>query len=537
MNFWPKGPHGDTLGPGESQASTREAVAALPTEWRTAAWVLAVVLVGYGLAFWGTAAHTVATWQNSVAFNHGFLILPICAYLIWERRRRLTAVAPSPFPPALALAVTTAFAWMLGSLADVRVVEQFALVAMIYGSVLAILGPRAVRVLVFPLFYLIFAVPFGESLVPYLQDLTAAFVVNLLRMIDVPVFVDGIFISIPTGNFVVAEACSGIRYLIAMVALGFLYADLNYRSLARKTAFVVFSFVVPVVANGVRAFGIVYLAYLTDHTVAVGADHILYGWVFFAIVTLILIGIGTTFREAARSEAVAPHPSVAPRGAGTPGRSALARTIAVAAILLAAGGAVRAYADYANDAGRAALGETLRMPEAPAGWSRFDHRVDGWQPDFESADETRLATYVRDGKAVHMFVALYRHQRPGAELVSANNSITGAGKQTWARAGSGEARATVDGAPLSVVSTRMVRNEAGRLAWHWYWLDGRYTSNSYVAKALETKVKLLDLPRGAAVIAVAADYAEGPDEAAALLDEFLRGLAPMAPGLARAAGQ
>jgi exosortase A len=531
MNFWPKWPHGETLPPGDTVASTRDTVASWPAGWRPAALGLAIVVAGYALACWGTVVHTVSTWYNSVTFNHGFLILPICGYLAWERRRRLASVAPKPCLPALAVVGAMVFAWMLGSLADVRIVEQFALVAMIQATVLAFIGFDGARVLAFPLLYLIFAVPFGESLVPYLQDVTAAFVVNLLRLIDVPVFVDGVFISIPTGNFVVAEACSGIRYLIAMVALGFLYADLNYRSLVRKVAFVTLSVIVPVVANGVRAFGIVYLAYVTDHTVAVGADHILYGWLFFAIVTLILIGIGTTFREPAGAGHTAAR---GPASAGSAPQPR-GRIVAAALAMLVAVGVARAYADYATDAGRAAFGDSLRLPAAPAGWSRFDHYVDAWQPEFKGADETRLITYARDGKAVHLFMALYRHQRPGAELVSTDNSITG--KKGWARAGIGEAETAVDGTALSVVSTRLVRNETGRLVWHWYWLDGRYTASSYMAKALETKVKLLDRPRGAAVIAVAADYTEGPNEAVSLLNDFLRGLAPMAPELRRAAGQ
>jgi exosortase A len=537
MNFWSKWSHDETLRPIGDATSTGEAVGAQlawSANWRPAILGLAVVLVGGAVVFSQTIGHTVSTWYHAGTFNHCFLILPLCVYLAWERRARLAAIKPTLAPWGLAAVAGSAAAWMLGSLAGVQLVQQFAFVALIQATCAAVFGLKAVRILVFPLSYLVFAVPFGESLVPHLQDLTAAFVVWALRLIDIPVFVDGIFLSIPTGNFVVAEACSGIRYLLATVALGFLFADLTYKSLSRKALFVALSFVVPIAANGVRAFGIVYIAYVTDHKVAVGIDHVIYGWVFFAVVTVLLIAIGTTFREPASRPSTAAAPPRAPGSIelATPAhaRRVAGLVIAILAILAAA----RAYADYANHADRAAAGAPLQLPPAPPGWTRFDSYIDTWRPVFIGADETRLATYTKEGRAVHMFVAVYRQQRENAELVSSSNSIVD--DHGWARAGSGRARAIVDGGPITVEMTRMVRRGRGRVAWHWFWVGDEYTASHYAAKALETRVKLFDEPRGAAFVAVTADYAEVPDDAEGLLREFLRGLAPLEPGLRRATG-
>ena len=92
--------------------------------------------------------------------------------------------------------------------------------------------------------------------VPQLQDVTAFFAVEILRGIGVPVYVEGVFLSTPTGNFHVAEVCSGIRFLIATVAFAFLYAHVTYRTLWRRALFVGLAFIVPVIANGIRAAGI-----------------------------------------------------------------------------------------------------------------------------------------------------------------------------------------------------------------------------------------------------------------------------------------
>ncbi len=289
--------------------------------WRWALAGLTVcVLALFGL-FWEPARHTVRIWATSPTFNHGFLILPIVGYLAWRQRTALLAHSPEPFLPGLGLVALAGIAWLLGAVADVLLVQQFALVGFIQAVTLTVLGQRAFYILAFPLFYIVFAVPFGEVLIPHLQDVTAFLAVGILRGIGIPVFIEGVFLSTPTGNFHVAEACSGIRFLIATIALAFLYAHIMYRTLWRRVFFIGLAFVVPIIANGIRAFGIVYLAYVTDNEVAVGVDHLVYGWIFFSFVTILMIMLGQTFREPlgadddAASDASGPAAGTAP---GTP---------------------------------------------------------------------------------------------------------------------------------------------------------------------------------------------------------------------------
>ncbi|HEX2942038.1 MAG TPA: archaeosortase/exosortase family protein, partial [Rhodopila sp.] len=113
----------------------------------------------------------------------------------------------------------------------------------------------------------------------------------------VPAYIDGYVIEIPQGTFYVAEACAGLRFLIASIAFGFLYALLMFRSPVRRGVFVLASMTVPIFANGLRAIGIVYLGYLLGSAQAAAADHILYGWLFFSLVILLLIALGLPFRQ------------------------------------------------------------------------------------------------------------------------------------------------------------------------------------------------------------------------------------------------
>jgi exosortase/archaeosortase family protein len=148
-----------------------------------------------------------------------------------------------------------------------------------------------------PLLYLYFLVPFGEFLTPVLQDITTWFIDGGLGLLGVPAYIDGYVIEIPQGTFFVAEACAGLRFLIASLAFGSLYALTMYRSPIRRVVFIVVSIVVPVIANGFRAIGIVYLGYVLDSARAAAADHVIYGWLFFSFVILLLIVLGLPFRQ------------------------------------------------------------------------------------------------------------------------------------------------------------------------------------------------------------------------------------------------
>ena len=186
---------------------------------------------------------------------------------------------------------------MLANLAGVLVVEQFALIAMIPTLVWTLLGLEVAWSIAFPLAFLFFAVPVGEALIPPMMEFTADFTVMALQLTGIPVYREGLFFTIPSGEWSVVEGCSGLRYLIASFTLGTLYGYLTYRSTARRIVFAALAVVVPIIANGLRAYMIVMIAHLSDMRLALGVDHYIYGWVFFGLVMLLLFWIGSFWRE------------------------------------------------------------------------------------------------------------------------------------------------------------------------------------------------------------------------------------------------
>jgi len=495
--------------------------------WYVAGGVLAGGYIALIALFWGAAAAAVEVWYDSATFNHGFLILPLCGWLAWTRRQRLLGLAPRPNFWGLAPMAVLAFVWYAGELMGLLLIQQFALIGMIQTLTFTVIGWRATRAMAFPLFYLLFAVPFGDFMIAPLQDFTAVFVVEGLRLVGIPVFLDGIFISIPNGNFEVAEACAGVRFLIATIALGTLFADITYRSWWRRAAFMLLALAVPIVANGLRAFGIVIIAHLTDNEVAVGVDHIVYGWVFFAFVTFILLAVGMTFREHFALSERRGALVAAPPGARHGTRAAVA---GLAALVLAAVAPAHAWR---SEAAAPVARTAVPAPDIAAPWRPVDRYEGTWQPVFPGADSRLLATYRSPQARVHLFVAYFSRQREDAELVGYENRLL-PDDSPWMRAGSGRTVARIDGRKIGIGYTRARGRGTARLIWHWYWVNDRFVGRDLDAKIQQAAARLLRGAPQAAAIAVATDYYDSQEEAAATLQAFLDSLAPLGPALAAA---
>jgi len=443
---------------------------------------LAAVLL-LGAIYWQTVWHMAQVWLDSVTFRHGLVIVPISAWLIWRRRRLLlqTPLQPNRWA-ACALAVPVA-AWWLGRATDVSVVQEAAMVAMIPMLVTAVLGTAAFKILRFPLLYLFFAVPVGWFLVPPLMHVTAFFAVHGLQWSGIPVFQDGFRISVPTGDFLVANACSGIRYLIACLALGTLFAYLFYRSRWRRALFMALAFVVPVVANGIRAYGIILLAYLSDMRIATGFDHIIYGFIFFSVVLFLMFWLGSLFREdtEAAQHAAQETPGRRSPGSHTFGPVAIAAVVGVIIVALGplAWAGVTAWGMQAPQVAAGALFTGGNAWQGPAS-------VQGvWHPHFAGQHKQFAGGYRQAGRRVAVFVEAYAYPHEGKGVVSSLNRVTDNPHQLI---DADEYRvANLDSAhPTLRVRQSIVQTRRGqRLVWSWYRVAGHSTANRVVEKLHE----------------------------------------------------
>lgn len=499
---------------------------ASPT-WRVALPALVIALSAIVALYGSTVAGMALQWWYYQTYAHGMLVVPIILYMVWVRRQAIARLEPCIAPVALGGLLLLSLGWLVAEAAQVAVVQHFTVVGIIQVTVYALLGKRVAWAIAFPLAYLLFAAPIGEALIPPLQQVTAWFTVEGLRLTGIPVLWEGLYIIIPTGTFEVAAACSGLRYLIASVALGALYAYLTYHSVGRRLAFIALSVVMPIIANGVRAYGIVMIAHVSGMKYATGVDHLIYGWLFFGLVALLMFWIGSFWREPAvanQESAIEDQPVVNP--VGMPVMLSTAERYAVwtlAVILVAAIGP--AWAKWTLQESRAVAPVVLPSPPAVAPWQGPEADTDTWEPQFSAADAVVRSRYALEGQTVHLYIAYYRQQRPDAKLVSSQNSLYD--RQHWRYISTADAvRIPVAGRDWPLQATLLADGQRRKLVWSGYWEGGQRVVSPYVAKLWESWDRLSGAQRGSALVAVAADYKIQPDEVKGLLQRFMEATGP-----------
>lgn len=264
--------------------------AGLPAAWRSSlgAWGITVAaIVAVTAQSWGAMLHQ---WWNIDTYNHLLLVPFIIAWLVALKEDALAALVPRVFAPGLIGVAGALVLWWAGERAGVNLVAQIGAVACVQFAVLTLLGLRTALVLALPLGMACFLVPFGDEIIPPLQAITADIAIALTHASGVAARIDGIYIHTPAGLFIVAEACAGVKFLMAMLTLSVLVAFTRFRRWPARIAFIAACLIVPILANGVRAWATIYVAQFIGAERATGFDHIVYGWIFFAIVVAVLLG-------------------------------------------------------------------------------------------------------------------------------------------------------------------------------------------------------------------------------------------------------
>lgn len=389
------------------------------TGWKQQLLYLGAAWAAILLLFFRDASDMVGIWWNSSTFNHCLLIIPILIWLVMRRRTELIQITPQIWMPGLLYMGAASFGWLLGDLAGVALVRQLAFVMLLQGAVITLLGRNVGLGLTFPLCYAFFLVPFGDELVPILQTITADISMLMLRIVGIPAYIEGIFITTPTGYFRVAEACSGIEFLIAMIAYGALVSNICFKSWPRRILFMILCVVTPVIANGIRAWGTIFIAHHTGIEFAVGFDHIFYGWIFFALVLALVMLIAWRWFDRDIDD-----PSFDPKLLMDSSQQKL--SVHKAMIAMAVIFAVPLAWSAAIASKSSPIPSTLE-PFTIAGWEKipYEPRFD-WNPYFAGSNHNVGQRY-RDseGRIVDMAIVVYDRQEEGRELIGFGQGAVG----------------------------------------------------------------------------------------------------------------
>lgn len=493
--------------------------------------LFAVLIIAILLVLGPTTRSMIDTWQQSSTYSHCWLVIPIAVWMAWRQTAALPFMPLKPFWPGLALVAAIGFAWLVGELASAAVVAQFAAVGMAVAAMLTVVGRAWARRLAFPLGFLFFAVPFGEGLLPVLMEWTADVTVAALRASGIPVYREDNYFVIPSGHWSIIEACGGVRFLIAALMTGCIFAWLQYRSPVKRIVFVLLALAAALFANWLRAYAIVIMGHFSDNRIGSGADHHWWGWLIFgaAMFALFLVGMRWTDREEAAT------PPAALRGSAQP---AIAHTIfsasAASLLMVAAWPAAATWIESHLDA-RPVHMEAI----APrGGWQATPVASGNWAPELAAPSALDVQSFQRDESVVSVYRGIYRGQKHGSELVSATNRIVEPDSTKWRLIESGALTVRLSGESTSI-RTAVVRGTSGQfLIWHWYWLAGQNTGSDVRANVRLALQRLTGASDTAAWIAVYTPVGDDIDAGTRRLSAFVEAMsAPIDQALETTAGR
>jgi EpsI family protein len=373
--------------------------------------------------YWPSTSALWGYWTDpALDMRYGVLVMLLSLWLVFRTRHALAEAPPKPVPWAVPAVLVLSAGMLIFWRAGIQSMQLLLLPALVLTTVLAALGPRAARLLALPVSFLYFAMPGWGYLVPLLQDLTARTVAACLPSIGIPVSLTGHLLTVPGGTvFEVTPACSGINFLVVGLAVAALIGELEGGSLRRRAALLLVMGTVAIVSNWVRAALIIALGYSTGmRNVWATRDHVLFGWLIFAMVLIAFVWLVPRASGALASHSQPsagdnrPPTRVLVRGLAT----VAAALIAVPAAAYTAAALVAADAPYQPEAARL-KSHVWRGPTAVSDAQ--------WRPIFVGPHSEWHVKYENAalGRAIEVVAIGYSRQEQGRELVNYDNSLLG----------------------------------------------------------------------------------------------------------------
>lgn len=268
-----------------------ESVALRSGKWMRLA-SLAIALIGFSVGFSTTFQTLWKMWMNNANYSHGFLIPPVAIWLVWRQRDVLKEAAPSGSWVGSILLIPAVLLQLAGLRGDVAMVQGGAMILALMGLTWQLFGRRVFARFAFPLAFLIFMIPTFPFLMNVasfqLKVLAARGAVETAQAIGVAVQREGVNLLLPSGVLAVENACSGLRSLVALMALGALFGYLSRGRLWRRLLLFALALPIAVFANVIRISALCVYAGLAGVEEATGVFHDVGGYVLFALAFLML---------------------------------------------------------------------------------------------------------------------------------------------------------------------------------------------------------------------------------------------------------
>ena len=244
----------------------------------------------------------VGKWKDEDLYSYGFFIPAISIYLIWLKKNDIRKIRSKPdISIGFGVILIGLSTLVLGYIGSIVLIQELSIIFTITGFILLLFGKQVFRVIWFPIFYLIFMMPIWDSVLDPLhypfQYLSASVGVGILQIIGIPVYQKDIFIELPNITLVVASVCSGVNYLISVVAIGIPLSYYYLSSLKKRILLLLLSVIIAISSNSLRVTAIGFFAYHSGAKVSQnihGPFDILRS-MMISIIGIIVLFIGTIF--------------------------------------------------------------------------------------------------------------------------------------------------------------------------------------------------------------------------------------------------
>lgn len=485
--------------------------------WRFAGLLVLVLLMLAFVLYQQTALYLVSIWNQLAIgeYAHGYLVLAISVYLIYTLKNKLSVLTPCPQYRALLIVIAASTLWMVAALVDVEMLQAASFLILILAIVWSVLGNQVIQLLAFPILFIAFAIPIWFPLSPVLQNITADAVFGAIRLLHVPAFRQDNMIILPAGSLSIEEACSGLRYLLAALTLGTLYAYMNYSALRARLIVVIIAASSAILVNILRVFIVVYLGYTTEMQHPLVDDHLTLGWYLFAGLTTILLFVDAWLHKKRLS--VQSNSLLMQNGIKTSKHKQSNRHYFIFAVITGLFISIAPVVVYMSNLPSSNIAEisTPQLPHKAGNWIQTLPNNSSWTPVYHGAINQKQ-TYKKNQNKIELYMGYYPAQKQGKELINDLNSISSKGG--WHTVYPRPLLQNIDGQQvLEQALNNGTKNQ--RLVWYWYNVAGRVTTNKYEAKALQV-LGLLTGKSWGFIVAIAVDKNDDIDLTRQVMKDF-----------------
>jgi exosortase D (VPLPA-CTERM-specific) len=452
---------------------------------------LAIAAVAGWFAFAEGTKYMLAVWAGKEEYSHAYLIPLIALFIAWQQKNELARIRFSGSWLGVLVVVFGILLGLMGQLGSVYTLQQLGLVTAIVGTVIALTGIKALRILWMPLLLLYFMIPLPQflnvKLSASMQLISSEIGVWFLRLIGVSVFLEGNVIDLGVYQLQVAEACDGLRYLYPLLTLGLVLAYFYKGAMWKRVAIFFSSIPITILMNSLR---IASIGVMVDHWgigMAEGFLHDFQGWavfmVSFALMVLFMIGLSRVGRDAKpwRELFGLDFPDPWPKDVPLSARP-LPATLAISTGLLVAASAVALALPQREEVipSRQAF---IDFPMVIGNWFGERGTIDKIYVQQLQFDDYVVADFKGPGpRPVNLYVAWYDSQRAGKSVHSPSTCLPGGG---WKMTSFDQVEVpgvTVEGQPLRVNRTVIALGESRQLVYYWFQQRGRVLTNEYLVK-------------------------------------------------------